>query len=368
MNFEKAIQDLIVFSEKKDSLAFDLFFNETKDLIYRVAFHYMRCDAEAEDILQSVFLKIFTYAQEKPQSIKEIKNLKSWLIQITLNASKMLIRSKIRQREKNMKKLTVPNESTDENREQLELVKKYLIELPEKYRLPVCLHYVENMSFSEISSVLKIDQPTIKVQVSRGLEKLRNLLQKAGFTISTSAFSAMLIESSFQKTPSSLTFIPTSKTMGASLDQVIGYSENSAWHAFTLKNILFITFVLLFTGGMMMLFMKKESLMKEGKLITEEPISTFSYNFEKKVPNGIQVASTEKTIIEPNKGLIIPEGNNATTITYEGINFNDQPYIIVNEIFTSKFSSLIQSMYGVNNKKYFWSPASTLSCKFLDSI
>jgi DNA-directed RNA polymerase specialized sigma24 family protein len=104
MNFENALQRLIEFSEKKDSVDFDVFFNDTKDLVYRVAFHYMRCDSEAEDILQSVFLKIFTYAQEKPKSISEIKNLKGWLIQIAVNSSKMSIRTKIRQREKNMKK------------------------------------------------------------------------------------------------------------------------------------------------------------------------------------------------------------------------------------------------------------------------
>jgi L-lactate dehydrogenase len=72
MDFENALAKLKQFSEQSQTTSFDIFFNETKDVVYRVAYHYMRCEAESEDILQSVYLKIFTYAQEKPEKIKEI--------------------------------------------------------------------------------------------------------------------------------------------------------------------------------------------------------------------------------------------------------------------------------------------------------
>jgi sugar phosphate isomerase/epimerase len=62
------------------------------------------------------------------------------------------------------------------------------------------------MSFAEISTALNIDQPTLKVQASRGIAKLRDILQKAGVAISSSALSSVLIESSFQKAPANISF------------------------------------------------------------------------------------------------------------------------------------------------------------------
>lgn len=356
MNFEIALQRLVEFSKQRESASFDIFFNETKDLIYRVAFHYMRCDSEAEDILQSVFLKIFTYAQEKPNNIKEIKNLKSWLIQIAVNASKMSIRAKIRQRKKNMKKKSETNSFSNEKEELYQQVTKYLSDLPEKYRLPVCLHYVENMSFADISTTLKIDQPTLKVQASRGIAKLREILQKAGVAISSTSLSSILAESNFQKAPANITFQKTTMLKSARLEQVLRYNEKTIH----LRTPFFAIFTLSILGFISIYFII-ENMKSEPFLITKATKKTFTYNFEDVIPKDVLLPSNSQLSIEKGKGLVFPLNQKESVIAFPEVFIRHQPFSVVNEIYnTYPEPTIVQSLFGVGSKKQIWNRPSSL--------
>lgn len=326
MNFEIAQQNLADFSETGVSAKFDVFFNETKDLVFRVAYHYMRCNSEAEDILQSVFLKIFTYAQEKPKEIQAIKNLKSWLIQIVVNTSKMSIRTKIRQRERNMKKQTEENTFSIEQEDLYRQVTKYLSDLPEKYRLPVCLHYVENMSYAEISTVLNVDQPTVKVQASRGIAKLREIMQKAGIAITPTALSSVLVESSFQKAPANIFFNKNASLKSTRLEQVLDYNKKS------IISSKFLIFTTLFISGLISVYVFM-GINKEVDVPVEPEISKngfyFNYSFAEKMPETVSLAENVKWRIEKDKGLVLPAEDIEYNVIFSEVSMYDQPFSVV---------------------------------------
>ena len=57
-------------------------------------------------------------------------------------------------------------------------VLEYVLLLPEKYRIPIHLHYYEDYSTREIAQVLDIPEATVRIRLKRGREKLKKVLQK----------------------------------------------------------------------------------------------------------------------------------------------------------------------------------------------
>ena len=60
-----------------------------QDMVYRIAFHDCRNSHDAEDVMQTVFMKLY---QKNPEFNDE-EHLKHWLIRVTMNECKRLIAS-----------------------------------------------------------------------------------------------------------------------------------------------------------------------------------------------------------------------------------------------------------------------------------
>ena len=138
-------------------------FDRYADMVYRVALSYLRSPQEAEDVVQSVFLQLL----EGGVTIYPGKE-RSFLAKVTVNRCKNLLRA-VKRHE------TVPLDETvllapPEDRELFRAV----IELPEKYRIVVSLHYLEGCSFREISELLHIGVSAVSMRLHRA----RNILKE----------------------------------------------------------------------------------------------------------------------------------------------------------------------------------------------
>jgi RNA polymerase sigma-70 factor (ECF subfamily) len=58
---------------------------------------------------------------------------------------------------------------------------KYIGELDTKYKDPVILYFLEDMSYEEISDILKIPVSTVGIRIKRGKEKLKTILEKNNY-------------------------------------------------------------------------------------------------------------------------------------------------------------------------------------------
>lgn len=137
-----------------------------KDDVYRLALSYTRNPDEAEDVCQTVFLKLL-----EQRSIVPGKE-KAWLIQVTANQCRSLLRGA-------WWKKTVPLEdctaaAPEENRDVLAA----LMTIPPKYRVVLYLHYYECYTSKEIGKLLHISQSAVTTRLSRGREMLRNVLKE----------------------------------------------------------------------------------------------------------------------------------------------------------------------------------------------
>lgn len=145
----------------------DYVLTEYSNMVYRLALSRTRNIADAEDIVQEVFLRL---VNKKPNFENE-EHRKAWLIRVTVNCSSKLLTSAWFRR-------TVPleEELKFETKEKND-VYYAVMELPLKYRTVIHLYHYEDMSITQISEVLGIKESTVKSQLLRARQLLKTKLK-----------------------------------------------------------------------------------------------------------------------------------------------------------------------------------------------
>lgn len=147
--------------------------------LYRYAMWICRDDALAKDLVQETFLR----AWKALDKLKEKGAAKSWLITI-------LRREYARTFERKVPKFTdvdaieVPedNELAPDDRTEITLLRRNIMNLPEKYREPLLMQVVMGLSCEEISLELEISKSAVMTQLFRAREQLKAELQQDGVT------------------------------------------------------------------------------------------------------------------------------------------------------------------------------------------
>lgn len=154
------------------------------DMVYRIAFSYMKNREDAEDIYQNVFLKLF-----HKRHFSDAEHEKRWLIRVTVNECHSLYRSPWRKRRQECENLNTLMEEQQvkmysENGQTLlstmEEVTEMLKCLPEKYSIVLYLYYYEEYSVKEIGAILRRNESTIRTHLMRGKEILRKRMEERG--------------------------------------------------------------------------------------------------------------------------------------------------------------------------------------------
>jgi len=140
-------------------------FHRYRDDVYRLAVNYTHSTQEAEDVCQTVFLKLLENPDIAPG--KE----RAWLMQVTANTCRDLLRSAWWKR-------TVPLEtahgmSQPETDETVHILRK----LPPQYRVVLYLHYYEQYTTAEIAKLLHIPAGTVSSRLRRGRDRLKHMLK-----------------------------------------------------------------------------------------------------------------------------------------------------------------------------------------------
>ncbi len=131
--------------------------------VYRLAMVYLGRPADAEDVTQETFVRLLCRAPV----FADGEHRRKWLLQVTANLCRDQLRSFWHKRVTALAD-TLPA-APPEEREALAAVTA----LPEKYRLPIHLHYYEGYSVAEIAEILKLGQSAVKMRLKRGRELLK---------------------------------------------------------------------------------------------------------------------------------------------------------------------------------------------------
>ena len=140
------------------------------DMVFRTAFSYVRSRADADDVTQAVFLRLW---KRRPDFADEA-HARHWLLRVALNESKRLLCLPWRKTEAldDFASLALPS---PEHRELLDAV----LRLKPKYRTVIYLHYYEGLSTQEIAAALGIPQNTVLTHLRRAREQLKIQLTEA---------------------------------------------------------------------------------------------------------------------------------------------------------------------------------------------
>ena len=139
------------------------------DLVLRLGMVYLKNKDDAEDVFQNVFLKYTLY----PKPFESPEHEKAWLIRVTVNSCRDLLKSFFRSRVVSMEDLSdyAPTATSEQY-----AVMEAVWSLPRQYRDVIYLHYYEGYTAPEIAGILKRNPNTVYTHLHKGKELLREAL------------------------------------------------------------------------------------------------------------------------------------------------------------------------------------------------
>lgn len=166
------------------------FVKKYQKFVYSTAYRYLNNYDDAEDISQEVFIK----AIDKIKDFRGDSSIKTWLYKITVNFSLSFIRKRklknILSFNQSSDRENYRNESKDEsNTADKQLIYRELNEtfasavnaLPDKQRETFALRYFENLTYEEISSLLKTSVGGLKANYFQAVKKISQKLKDEGY-------------------------------------------------------------------------------------------------------------------------------------------------------------------------------------------
>lgn len=144
------------------------------DMVYRLALSQMKNKTDADDVFQEVFVRLVSHIEE----LQSWEHVKAWLIKVTVNCAKKHFNSYWN---KNVSFMEEPELLSDETEgyliEEEHPVRTAVNKLTPRYRLIVYLFYFEQLSVAEIGNVTGQKETTVKSQLFRAREMLKELLE-----------------------------------------------------------------------------------------------------------------------------------------------------------------------------------------------
>ena len=143
-------------------------------MLYRIAFHILEQQDEAEDAVQETFLKLW----EMRGKLDDVESAKAYSIRILKNECLDRLRKAKKSVPADQVLVREPISPTDEQidaRRRLEKVLGAIKSLPDSQKQVLLLRTVEGLSYEEISKKMGMSQLTVRVLLTRARGALRNL-------------------------------------------------------------------------------------------------------------------------------------------------------------------------------------------------
>ena len=139
--------------------------NQYGDMLYRLCVLMLKNESDAEDVVQETIIK---YCQKAP-TFENSEHEKAWLIRVATNKCRDLFRFRLRHPQIDDDCLEkISSDSSDSG------IIEALASLPEKFRLVLTLHYIEDYRVEDIAKIINRTSSAVKMRLQKG----RRLLEK----------------------------------------------------------------------------------------------------------------------------------------------------------------------------------------------
>ena len=179
-----AIDTLIASCLGGDQTAWEEIVRQHRRKVFNIAYKFTGRHAEAEDLTQDVFLKIF----KSLHTFDRRANFQTWLVSVSRNLCIDHYRSVRKERETidrdvDAGELTpaAPGQNAYQALEQadrVELLRKAMAKLPDSLRKAVVMRDLKELSYQEIADQLNLPEGTVKSRINRGRTELARQVQR----------------------------------------------------------------------------------------------------------------------------------------------------------------------------------------------
>jgi len=157
-----------------DNQRFDDLYQKYAVIVFRTAYNFLLNKDDAEDIVQEVFIKYFI----SNKTFNDDDHEKAWILTVTANLSKNVLRSKSRQNLELDDTIKIVDHKFDKaitNHLDLEEAMK---KLTANQRLVIYLFYYEQIPIKNIAKIMKSNENTVKSHLLRAKSKMKTYLEK----------------------------------------------------------------------------------------------------------------------------------------------------------------------------------------------
>ena len=144
-----------------------------KSPLMNLTYRFTRDYSMAEDLLQDIFIKIFT-------NIKKLRSpeaFNSWLYRIAVNTCMSFARKKGKVKEVSLREIENTGHSEDSENLARQQLEQAIDILPPKQKTVFQLHDIQGFTGSEIAGIMKSSEGTAKSQLFKARMKIRNFLR-----------------------------------------------------------------------------------------------------------------------------------------------------------------------------------------------
>lgn len=212
-------QELVqAFRQRRDDAAFCTLVERYGEIVFSSALRQCGNRAMAEDVTQAVFILLMN----KTPAMRTGTVLAGWLLKAThfcaRDALKISRRRSAHERAAGQMQIAAATDADPRWAALSPHVDAALAELGAKERGAIVLKYFENQTLEEIGQSLGISKEGAHKRVSRGLERLRQVLSRRGMALSTAGLAGALLAKSADASPGTLKLLIAKQALGMRWD------------------------------------------------------------------------------------------------------------------------------------------------------
>lgn len=194
---EKELKELFIEIKNNNKIAFEKLYSKYNKTVYGIAFSILKNKPDSEDVVQTVFTKIYTLEKDKLPKDK----IGSWLYSVTKNETLLLLRKK-----DNNVNLEDIYSIKDENNEIYKFISqdsynRLINSLNPKEQEVVSLKLLSDLTFKEIGNLLGESTNTVKWRYYKAIHTLKITLSNLSMFIITFVFGIIILKNDKKELP-----------------------------------------------------------------------------------------------------------------------------------------------------------------------
>lgn len=184
-------EELIEKFQHGDIYAYELIVKRYKDQLLNFVYRFLGNQEEAEDVVQETFLRVY----RNRHAYKRVAKFSTWIYTIAGNLARTELRRRHRRRIFSLSHMGIDDREYEISDEVFspethvntvlkeEIIQKEINKLSPKFREVIILRDIQELSYEEISKIIRVPIGTVKSRVNRARlrlqSRLKHILDKA---------------------------------------------------------------------------------------------------------------------------------------------------------------------------------------------